>query len=112
MAAEPFLLVMMTGRLPTLSQLVEGWLEARGLVADVCLYHAGGGSTFDVKVRHIARLLAQYPSATAVELWEDRPEHAWLFERLDGDARQLGREGVRVSVHRVGPAAVAKAGGR
>lgn len=105
--AEPFLLVMMTGRLATLSHLVEGWLGARGIAADVNLYHGGNGSTFDVKVRHIARLIAQYPSVTAVELWEDRAEHAWLFERLDGDARQLGREGVRVSVHRVGPAAVA-----
>jgi hypothetical protein len=109
-AAEPFLLVMMTGRLSTLSRLVEHWLDARGVVVDVCLYHGGSGSTFDVKVRHIVRLLAQHPSATAVELWEDRPEHAWLFERLDGDASQLGRAGVRVSVHRVGPAAVVKAG--
>jgi hypothetical protein len=104
--APPFILVMMTGRVQKLAPLVEAWMSIRGVRPDLCLY-GGGGPTLDVKVQHIRNLLAQHPTTTRVELWEDRPEHASAFEMLHLSKRRLGRTGVHVRVHRVGPAAVA-----
>lgn len=105
--APPALVCMMTGRIVPLAPLVERWLQARGVSPDRCYYHSGGGSTLDVKLRHIRRILRECSRATALELWEDRPEHADAFELLHRNEAILGRHDVAVRVHRVGPAAAA-----
>lgn len=73
------LVVMLTGRMPKLSQQVETILKHHGIVFDLYLYSLGG-STEVSKQKSLDKLLVEYPNTETVELWDDRPSHVPHFE--------------------------------
>lgn len=77
-------MVMLTGRMVELGDLVKSILDAKGLEFDE--YHFNrGGKTEVAKMKTMSKLLEKYPKAKELELWDDRIEHIPIFQEW-GDA--------------------------
>jgi hypothetical protein len=84
------LMVMMTGRLPKLSNEVEAILRHKGLTFDKHIYNMGG-ATVDSKIKSLDKLLLEYPNVTDIELWDDRDLHIPIFQEYGNKLLASGR---------------------
>lgn len=82
------LMVMLTGRIPKLSQHVEKVLAAKGYSFDEYVYN-NGGTTITSKIATLDDLLQQYPNVTSVAMWEDREEHINSFKAWGASQKDL-----------------------
>lgn len=73
------LMVMLTGRIPKLHDLVKKILDSNGLRFDVYEYN-NGGSTLTSKIKSMETLLDKYPNVKSLAMWEDRLEHVDAFK--------------------------------
>lgn len=87
---ESILRVMLTGRMPHLSHLVEKILNDKGLEFHEYHYNTGGRTEVS-KTRTLDALLVKYPDVEAVEVWEDRMEHLPIFEAWGKKHCESGR---------------------
>ena len=77
-------MVMLTGRMAELGDLVKEILTTKGLEFDE--YHFNrGGKTEIAKMKTMTKLLEKYSSVKELELWDDRLEHIPIFQEW-GDA--------------------------
>jgi hypothetical protein len=88
------LMVMLTGRLPKLSNQVESILNKNGVIFDE-YHYKGRGDTFTSKLYTIKSLLENNPNVKEIEMWEDRLNHADGFEEWGND------NGINIKVNRV-----------
>lgn len=84
------LMVMLTGRITKLGGIVKNILDEKGLTFDEYHYNRGG-STDVAKKRTLDELLEKYPSATSVEMWDDREEHLPIFQEWGDEKVKEGR---------------------
>lgn len=84
------LMVMMTGRLPHLSNEVEKILKSKGLLFDKHIYNMGG-ATIDSKIKSLEKLLVEFPNVVDIEMWDDRREHIPSFEAWGKKQKESGR---------------------
>jgi len=73
------LVIMMTGRIPKLSNEVEYILSSNNLSFDEYLYN-DGGPTLEFKIKTMEKILQKYPSIKEIEMWDDRTEHIGPFK--------------------------------
>ena len=73
------LMVMLTGRIPKLHDLVKKILDSKGLRFDVYEYN-NGGATLTSKIKSMEELLSKYPNVKSLVMWEDRLEHVDAFK--------------------------------
>jgi hypothetical protein len=78
------MVIMLTGRLPHLSEQIEELLELHKINFDEYHYKSNG-DTLTSKINTIKSLLHRYPNVTEVEMWEDREPHALSFEQFGKD---------------------------
>lgn len=79
---------LLTGRIPKFEKRVKHLLANVGVRFDDYFF-ASGSSTLPFKLSVIEKLVAQFPEARMVEMWEDRMEHIGPFE---AKIKELGRE--------------------
>ena len=72
-------MIMLTGRIPKLSNQVESILNKNGVIFDEYHYKEKG-DTFTSKINTLKKLIEQNPNVTEIEMWEDRLNHADGFE--------------------------------
>jgi hypothetical protein len=84
------MVILLTGRIPKLSHLVENILDSHGLKFDGYYYNTGG-STDVSKVRTLNEILGQNKSIRSVELWDDRILHVPIFESWGKKLSEEGR---------------------
>lgn len=72
------LMVMMTGRLPKLSDAVKKILDSHGLKFDIYEFN-NGGSTLHSKITSLNKLIEEYSNVKSIALWDDRDEHIPAF---------------------------------
>ena len=84
------LVVMLTGRVSKLSNIVKNILNDLGFSFDFYLFNRGG-NTLSEKITHLNNLLIKYPNIRDVELWDDRIEHFEEFETWGQKLKDLGR---------------------
>jgi len=84
------LMVMMTGRLPRLSNEVESILRAKGLIFDKHIYNMGG-ATVDSKIKSLEKLLIEYPNVIDITMWDDRDLHIPIFKAYGDRLLASGR---------------------
>jgi hypothetical protein len=89
------LTIMMTGRIPRLSNEVESILTSNGLKFDKYLYN-NSSDTLKFKLGKLDSLITQYPNLKVIELWEDREPHVIAFREW-GDSHP----NIRVKVNQV-----------
>jgi len=80
------LTVMLTGRMKKLGPQVKAVLDDKGLTFDMYLYN-DGGETSKNKIKHMGKILDDYPSITTIEMWDDRDKHIPTFQAW-GDSLQ------------------------
>lgn len=73
------LVVMLTGRLESLSSHVEAILDSHGLKFDDYLYNTGG-ETGDNKMMQLELILKYNPNIREIEMWDDRDLHIHRFQ--------------------------------
>lgn len=79
-AADPnSLVIMLTGRIPSVSKHVKAILDAKGLKFDDYLFNEGG-DTENEKIRHMEMILKYNPNIREIEMWDDRTPHIPIFE--------------------------------
>jgi hypothetical protein len=84
------MVVMVTGRVVKLGDLVKHILNKHGLKFHE--YHFNrGGSTESAKKKTFDQILAQHPSIKEVELWDDRELHIPIFQAWGDDQVASGR---------------------
>lgn len=84
------LTVMLTGRLPKLSNEVEKILNDNNLHFDYYLYNYGG-STLDNKIKQMNDLLSKYPDVKSISQYEDRVDHIPTFKTWGDNLVEVGR---------------------
>lgn len=83
-------MVMLTGRMVKLGDLVKKILDAKGLTFDE--YHFNrGGSTETAKIKTMESLLEKYPKVYELEMWDDRLEHIPIFQAWGDNLVKSGR---------------------
>lgn len=75
---EETLSVLLTGRISKFSARLKDLLGRAGLKFDR-MHLSSGGDTEAFKLRVIGELLAEFPTATGVNIWEDRANHLRKF---------------------------------
>jgi len=84
------MIVMVTGRMVKLTDLVKEILNRHGLKFHE--YHFNrGGSTESAKKKTFDQILSQHPSIKEVELWDDREEHIPIFQAWGDEHVASGR---------------------
>jgi hypothetical protein len=78
------MVIMLTGRLPHLSEQIEELLELHKINFDEYHYKSNG-DTLTSKINTIKSLLHRYPNVTEIEMWEDREPHVLSFEQWGED---------------------------
>jgi len=73
------LVIMLTGRIPSVANNVKAVLDDKGLKFDDYLFNEGG-ATEDSKIKHMEDILRYNPSIRDVELWDDRDPHIPIFK--------------------------------
>jgi hypothetical protein len=84
------MVVMVTGRMKKLSDLVKKLLDEKGLKFHEYHYN-NGGSTDVAKKKTFDQILSQHPSIKEVKLWDDRLEHIPIFQVWGDDKIESGR---------------------
>jgi len=84
------LVIMLTGRLPRLSHLVEKLLTKNGLVFDEYHYN-NGGSTHISKIKTINDILQREKSIMEVVMYDDRDDHVPIFREFGSELVKSGR---------------------
>jgi len=84
------LLVMLTGRIPKLSEHVENILTAKEITFDKYIYN-NGGDTLTSKKASLDKLLEEFPNVKSIAMWEDRPLHVISFRNYCDDLVKCGR---------------------
>lgn len=74
------LLIMMTGRIPRLSNEVETILNSNGLKFDKYLYN-NSSDTLNFKLSKLDEFLTMYPNLESILMYDDREEHVIEFRR-------------------------------
>jgi len=83
-------MVMLTGRIVKLGDLVKKILDAKGLIFDE--YHFNrGGSTDVAKIKTMESLLEKYANVNELEAWDDRKEHIPIFQEFGDKLVKAGR---------------------
>jgi hypothetical protein len=83
-------MVMLTGRMVKLGDLVKKILTSKGLTFDE--YHFNrGGSTETAKMKTMDSLLEKYPNVYELEMWDDRLEHIPIFQAWGNNLVKSGR---------------------
>ena len=88
------LMIMLTGRIPKLSNQVESILNKNGVIFDEYHYKEKG-DTFTSKINTLKKLIEQNPNVTEIEMWEDRLNHADGFEEWGVN------KGIDIKVNRI-----------
>lgn len=89
-AADPnSLIVMLTGRIPSVAKYVKDILDAKGLKFDDYLFNEGG-DTEKEKIRHMEMILKYNPNIRDVEMWDDRTPHIEIFKNWGQDMIDKG----------------------
>jgi hypothetical protein len=84
------MVVMVTGRMVKLTDLVKDILNRHGLRFHE--YHFNrGGSTDVAKKKTFDQILEQNPSIKEVEVWDDREEHIPIFQAWGDEQVESGR---------------------
>jgi hypothetical protein len=84
------MIVMVTGRMVKLTDLVKEILNRHGLKFHE--YHFNrGGSTESAKKKTFDQILSQNPSIKEVEQWDDREEHIPIFQAWGDEQVESGR---------------------
>lgn len=79
-AADPnSLVIMLTGRIPSVAKYVKDILDAKGLKFDDYLFN-DGGATEDNKIKHLEMILKYNPNIREIFMWDDRDLHIPIFE--------------------------------
>lgn len=79
-AADPSsLVIMLTGRIPSIAKYVKNILDAKGLKFDDYLFN-DGGATEDNKIKHMEMILKYNPNIREIFMWDDRDLHIPIFE--------------------------------
>lgn len=84
------LMVMLTGRLESQSELVKEILDDNGMYFDHYLFN-GGGNTLNEKIKYLNMILNRYPNIREVEMWDDRPKHFGAFKNWGQEMKAKGR---------------------
>jgi len=74
------LIILLTGRISKLEPQVRKVLASKNLSFDEYHYNTGG-STDQVKLKTLDRLLVENPNIQEVELWDDSQSHIPIFEQ-------------------------------
>ena len=83
-------MVMLTGRMVKLGDMVKKILDSKGLTFDE--YHFNrGGSTETAKMKTMESLLEKYPKVYELEMWDDRLEHIPVFQSWGDSLVKSGR---------------------
>ena len=83
-------MVMLTGRMVKLGDMVKKILDSKGLTFDE--YHFNrGGSTETAKMKTMESLLEKYPKVYELEMWDDRLEHIPVFQSWGDNLVKSGR---------------------
>jgi hypothetical protein len=84
------MVVMVTGRMVKLTDLVKDILNRHGLKFHE--YHFNrGGSTESAKKKTFDQILSQHPSIKEVTLFDDRAEHINIFKQWGDEQLESGR---------------------
>jgi hypothetical protein len=87
---ESTLVVLLTGRMGKLGDLVKKITDSLGLFFDE--YHFNYGGTTEVfKTKTLSKLLEKYVDIDEVELWDDRESHVVIFEAWGAEQLASGR---------------------
>jgi hypothetical protein len=84
------LVVMLTGRIPKLSNEVENILNHYNVKFDRYLYNYGG-STLPNKIEQMGDLLKEFPNVQTMVLLDDRDEHIPTFKQYADTLVNKGR---------------------
>jgi len=83
------LMVMITGRIPSVAKYVKAILDAKGLKFDDYLFNEGG-DTEKEKIRHMEMILKYNPNIRDVEIFDDRTPHIPIFQVWGDDMVKRG----------------------
>jgi len=75
------MVVMLTGRIIKLSNIVEDILKDNNMYFHKYLYNRGG-KTINEKISQILDILKETPTIKKLEMWDDRVEHIPVFKDL------------------------------
>ena len=84
------LMVMLTGRLYKLDNLVEDILKEKNYIFDKYRYNTGG-DTLEIKLRTLNSLLIEYPNVKEILLHDDRESHIPSFQFWGDELIKSGR---------------------
>jgi hypothetical protein len=82
------LVIMLTGRIPKLSNEVENILSKYGFKFDEYHYN-NGGSTLTYKINTLNDVLSKHPNVKSVAMWEDRVEHIEPFKAWGANLKDI-----------------------
>jgi hypothetical protein len=83
------LVIMLTGRIPSVAKYVKAILDAKGLKFDDYLFN-DGGNTEDNKIKHMELILKYNPNIREVFMWDDRDLHIDIFKNWGRDMIDKG----------------------
>lgn len=83
------LMVMITGRIPSVAKHVKAILNSKGLKFDDYLFNEGG-DTDKEKIRHMEMILKYNPNIRDVEMFDDRDPHIEIFKKWGRDMIDKG----------------------
>lgn len=83
------LMVMITGRIPSVAKYVKAILDDKGLKFDDYLFNEGG-DTEKEKIRHMEMILKYNPNIREIEMWDDRDLHIDIFKNWGRDMIEKG----------------------
>ena len=97
-ANESTVVVLLTGRLERMADLVKKVLFSHSLVFDEYEFNTGGRTEI-CKMKSMDKLLNKYPDVTELECWDDRLEHIPIFEEWGKNHCLSGRlKGFNINV--------------
>jgi len=83
------LVIMLTGRIPSVAKYVKKVLDKKGLKFDDYLFNEGG-ATEDAKIHHMEMILKYNPNIREVEVWDDRDPHIPIFQAWGDEMIEKG----------------------
>jgi hypothetical protein len=84
------MVIMLTGRIPRLSHLVEAILDKFGFKFDGHFYNTGGSTDLS-KLKTLEKILKDKPSIVSTKMWDDRLVHIPIFKHWGEQQIKIGR---------------------
>lgn len=84
------MVIMLTGRRPSLAKEVKSILDYHKLTFDAYLYNYGGETSVN-KRQQMEKILSEIPSIISIELWDDRKLHVQIFQEWGDVLVKTGR---------------------